>query len=576
MRVRCNERMMVMTKRRMVYLVLIGLLVSSGAFAQSAFVGDWKGTIGPDSLNLGVLVSFEESFQGLSGTIDIPAQGADGLELELSDITESNATFAIVGVPGNPTFDGILDGDVIEGTFTQGGQEIPFVLERVIEGQVSGVETINAYLGIWNGSIDEAGLDVSVTFSDANGIMQGEISIPVQSFTGALFIEDVSEDGIVFVIEGVPGNPTFEGKLEGDALSGEFRQASLQSPFALERSEEELSLNRPQEPQPPYPYLEEEVTYKNGNISLAGTLTLPEEGAPFTALLMITGSGAQDRNEELVGHKPFLVIADHLTRAGYAVLRVDDRGVGGSTGDNSESTYEDFTADILAGVDFLLAREDIAQVGLFGHSEGGMTAPIAASQSDDISFVILMAAPSVPGSEILLEQSELILRANDVGQAMIDSQIVFLNNLFVALENDDKDEIERLVTAQVTLEFEQSDEERDPDLLEQVLEAQLNVINSANYRAIVFHDPQPYLEQLKMPVLAFYGSKDLQVPPSQSAEPMQQALSNNTDATVEIFEGLNHLMQEAETGTIDEYAQIEETVNVEVLEFVTDWLDARF
>lgn len=215
-----------------------------------------------------------------------------------------------------------------------------------------------------------------------------------------------------FGLRGVPDAPVFDGTVSGTGeaarITGDFTQSGQTFPFTLERGAVQ-AVSRPQEPQPPFPYRSEAVSFQNGEVTLAGTLTLPAGEGPFAAVLFITGSGPQDRDETIARHRPFLLLTDTLTRAGYATLRVDDRGVGGSSGDLSRATYDDLTGDVLAGVASLRAHPaiDRERIGLFGHSEGGYLAPLAAARSDDVAFVIMMAGPAVPGEAVLRLQNHL-------------------------------------------------------------------------------------------------------------------------------------------------------------------------
>jgi uncharacterized protein len=464
--------------------ILFILFITTFAFmttlvsAQANFVGQWQGSIDPEGLALGIIVTFENA-ENLTGTIDIPVQGLTAAPLELSNVSEDSITFTITDIPGNPTFEGTLEENSIEGTFTQGGQNLPFRLERVAEGETPSV------------------------------------------------------------------------------------------------------VSRPQDPVPPYPYEEEEVTYQNGEITLAGTLTIPEGEGPFPAVLMLTGSGAQDRNETLFNHRPFLVLADAMTRAGVAVLRVDDRGVGGSTGDLSQATYDDLVADALAGIEFLKSRPEIddEEIGLFGHSEGGYVAPLVANKSKDVAFVILMAAPSVPGLEVLKRQNELIYEQWGATQAQIEDQLEHLEALYATITEENFDEARQLTRAQLEEQLAALPAEQQPqgEARAAYIEAQVEAVDDPIFGAFLTYDPTQALEGLDdIPVLAFYGSLDLQVPASQSESVMKDLLADNPDATVVTLEGLNHLMQPATTGGLEEYAQIETTVAPEVLELVTSWLTERF
>ena len=569
--------------------VLLMALSLGGAFAQDAFNGDWEGVIGPDGLNLSVIVHFEAGQDGLTGTVDIPAQSARGLPLEMLETTDDAVVFTIAETPGEPTFEGELtDDDLITGTFTQSGQSLPFRLERRV-AVPEDPPVVEAFLGSWVGVIgpDTLALEVGVTFEEVDGTFAGRIAIPIQSFEGLLGVRAATEQTINFVIEGVPGDPTFEATLAEDQLQGTFTQRGASYPFTLTRSDAPLSVpgSRPQDPQPPLPYREEEVTYSNGDVTLAGTLTLPEGNGPFPAMLMITGSGAQNRDEELAGHRPFLVIADAVTRAGVAVLRVDDRGVGGSGGDLSQATYADLVGDVEAGVAFLKARPDVdpKRVGLFGHSEGGYLAPLAATQTDT-AFVIMMAGPSVAGERVLELQNRLIFELADATQTDVEAQVRFLRALKEVLERSiyDKsayDEAGALVETRVAEQFASLPEDERPDeaTQAQAVAAQQENIVSPYFRSFFLYDPQPALRQLDKPVLAFYGNLDVQVPPVQSVGPLRAALrsAGNDDVTIQVFDGLNHLMQPAVRGGLEEYSQIETTVAPEVLSLVTEWLTER-
>ena len=451
-------------------------------------------------------------------------------------------------------------------------------------------------LGAWRGALGPGVIDleirVTIAADEAGTGFAGTIDIPAQGlFDFALGDVVLEGSDIAFVMPGVPGDPAFAGTLEGDRIEGTFTQGGQPLPFVLERDAEPVAL-RPQEPQPPFPYLEEEVTFASGDVTLAGTLTLPPGDARVPALLLITGSGPQDRNEEIVGHKPFLVIADHLTRAGYAVLRVDDRGVGGSTGSDGEATYQDLAGDVGAAIDLLKAhpRIDADAIGLFGHSQGGFLAPFVATERDDVAFVVLMAGPAVDGFSVLLVQNELLidraLRAleppmsDEEIEASIANQVAFVTELRDLLAAEDLEGARALVRTRIETEIAAAPEEQRPpaDQLEALVAAQSDGVTAPVFRSFLLFDPQPYLRRLTVPTLAFFGSLDLQVDAAQSEGPMREALAaaGNDDATVITFEGLNHLMQPATTGLVDEYAAIPTTIDSIVLQTVGDWLQARF
>jgi uncharacterized protein len=452
-------------------------------------------------------------------------------------------------------------------------------------------------LGAWHGALGPGVIDleirVTIAADDTGAGLSGTIDIPAQGLTGfplAEFALDGSE--IAFVMPGVPGDPAFAGVIDGDRIEGTFTQSGQPLPFFLERGAEAAAL-RPQEPLPPFPYDEQEVAYASGDVTLAGTLTLPPGDARVPALLLITGSGAQDRNEEILGHKPFLVIADHLTRAGYAVLRVDDRGVGGSTGDDASATYDELLGDVLAGVALLRdhPRVDPDSVGLLGHSQGGFLAPAAALAADGgVAFTILMAGPAVDGFATLVAQNERVIEVairaadptvsdEDVA-AVVASQIAFLEALNPLLQAEDVDGARALVRERVETELAALPAEQRPDdaTIEAMIAANQEGVVAPAFRAFLAFDPQPYLRRLTVPTLAFFGGLDVQVPAEQSEGPMREALAaaGNPDATVITFPGLNHLMQPATTGNVDEYGAIDVTIDPIVLETISEWLQERF
>ncbi len=443
-------------------------------------------------------------------------------------------------------------------------------------------QSFEPFVGHWEGSISlpTGELLIKVDLEQQGVGLAGTIDIPVQGAAGLPLDNFLIEgDSVTFVIKGVPGDPTFTGKLENGEISGDFVQGGGSFPFTLGRDEVEAP-KRPQDPTRPYPYDEREVTYTNGDISLAGTLTIPKGEGKHPAALLITGSGAQDRDESLLGHRPFLVIADHLTRAGIAVLRVDDRGVGGSTGDVSESTTADFAGDVLAGVRFLATQQriDPKKIGVIGHSEGGLIGPLAASQSPTIAFVVILAGTGVPGSEVLPRQLERMAKADGVSQERIDEQLELQQRLLALLASDKStDEIEapfrEIVALQVEMAGGAPDEQR-----EQVIEQAAAQTLNPWFRFFVTYDPRPALEQVSVPVLALNGSLDTQVDADQNLPEIEKALvrGGNKDITVKALPGLNHLFQHATTGTLAEYAAIEETFDPETLQLISDWILERF
>lgn len=440
--------------------------------------------------------------------------------------------------------------------------------------------------GHWEGEINlpqNQVLQIMVDLEEASGAWKGTIDIPSQGATD-LPLEQVAVEGpkVRFVITGVPGSPTFEGTLENGEIKGTFTQGGGSAPFRLGRHAVELT-RRPQEPRPPFPYTAEEVSYKNGDVTLAGTLTIPPGDGPFPAVVLITGSGPQDRDETVLGHKPFLILADHLTRHGIAVLRVDDRGVGGSSGSTMDSTSADFAQDALAGVRFLKSHAKIApaKIGLLGHSEGGVIAPLAASQSPDVAFLVLLAGTGVPAPGLLVAQSELISRAEGVPEDDIRKESEALREMIRILETE-KDAAARGAklreAAKQALAAAREQDVRDAGGPEAFVDGLVKSLDSPWFRFFIGYDPRPALQKVTVPVLALNGALDLQVPVAMNLPAIEKILkeSGNKDVTAKSLPGLNHLFQNAKTGSPSEYTKIEETMSPEVLAMISGWISERF
>jgi pimeloyl-ACP methyl ester carboxylesterase len=335
---------------------------------------------------------------------------------------------------------------------------------------------------------------------------------------------------------------------------------------------------RPQEPTGAIPYDEEEVKYSNitADVTLAGTLTLPRTGKPSPAVLLIAGSGPNDRNETIFGHKPFLVLADHLTKQGFAVLRVDKRGVGQSTGNYDVSTSEDFAADVLAGVEYLKIRNEVdaEQIGLIGHSEGGLIAPMVAVKSNDVAFIVLMAGGGVTGEATLYAQEALISRAMGVTEEQISHQLDFQKQVLSVIKNEsDLEKAEKLLREIVAKQLDNLPKEEQQASAE-VMEAQIKRCNSKWFRYFLTYDPITSLKHLKIPVLVINGELDSQVPSKQNLPVIAKILeeAGNRNYRIIEFPKLNHLFQTCESGSILEYGKIEETIAPVVLDTLSGWI----
>lgn len=335
---------------------------------------------------------------------------------------------------------------------------------------------------------------------------------------------------------------------------------------------------RPQEPKSAIFYDAEEVKYSNvnANVTLAGTLTLPRSEKPSPAILLIAGSGPIDRNETVFGHKPFLVLADHLTKQGFAVLRVDKRGIGESTGNYDVATTEDFAADALAGIEYLKTRKEVdaEQIGLIGHSEGGLIAPMIAVKSNDVAFIVLMAGPCVTGEAIIYAQEALISRAMGVTEEQISHQLDFQQQVLSVIKNEsDLEKAEKILREIVARQLANLPKE-EQQTSAGAMEAQMKRCNSRWFRYYLTYDPTISLKHLKIPVLVINGELDSQVSPKQNLPVIAKTLeeAGNRNYTIIEFPKLNHFFQTCETGSILEYGKIEETIAPVVLDTLSSWI----
>ena len=439
--------------------------------------------------------------------------------------------------------------------------------------------------GHWQGSLQGMVRVVVHVDRTTAGRLTGTMDSPDQGALG-LPIDTLvfSGDSLRFTMRRILGDFAGAMSADGTRIEGRWRQGGASFPLTLERLERAPELERPQEPRKPYPYAEDTVRVENpgAGVSLAGTLTTPHGVGPFPCAVLITGSGPEDRDETVFGHRPFLVLADHLTRNGIAVLRMDDRGVRGSSGRFSRATSEDFAADVTAALDFLKARHGIdpRRIGLIGHSEGGLIAPMVAAGSRNVAFVVLLAGPGLPGDSVLVLQVERATRAAGADEATIAAERRLQSRMMAALrEGRDSaavtTQVRRLFRERIAQLPEQSRRALgDPDRL---ADAQLALLRSPWMRFFVAYDPRPTLRKLRCPVLALNGEKDVQVAPKQNLGAIEATLraAGNRDFTVKELPGLNHLFQRAATGAVAEYAQIEETIAPSVLDQITDWIQAH-
>jgi uncharacterized protein len=436
--------------------------------------------------------------------------------------------------------------------------------------------------GVWWGTLQAGAQRLRVVFRlqrDADGQLRGTIDSLDQAATG-IPISEITVEGNTIRVRSDAVQGEFVGTLsdDGKQVAGVWKQGGQELPLTLTRGEPPTP-KRPQEPKPPFPYRTEEVRipHLKERFELAGTLTIPEGKPPFPAIVFFTGSGAQNRDQEVFGHKPFLVLADYLTRAGYATLRMDDRGVGGSGGDMRTATTLDFADDALSGVRYLQKRKEIdrKRIGLLGHSEGALVCAIAAAKAPrEVAFLIMLAGTGVPGEQILYRQAELMSRKAGLAEPLIERNRALQQRVFEILKRERDDAKAQDAIYEAMLQSLGAGANL-PENQKAALRAQAANYISPWFRAFITLDPAPYLRKVRCPVLALNGELDLQVDPEQNLPVIERALreGGNKRITIRRLPNLNHLFQKARTGLITEYTEIEETFNPNALEAIRKWLD---
>ena len=437
--------------------------------------------------------------------------------------------------------------------------------------------------GSWNGMLDVGGQKIRVVFhiNATETGLTATMDSPDQGAFGLPVARTEFKDPKLELVMDVP-SITYSGELKEGMIAGTFKQAGMEFPLNLQREALEKPVYiRPQEPKEPFGYRIEEVLFSNpkAGIELAGTLTLPQGEGVFPVVVLISGSGPQNRDEELMGHKPFWVIADHLTRNGIAVLRYDDRGVDGSGGETSTGTTYDFATDALAAVNYLKSRPEFSFIGLVGHSEGGIIAPIVASQSDEVDFIVMLAGTGIRGDKLLQAQGELIAQASGMEKEEVNRIMEVNAGAFrLALQAQDLASFETELRAYLKEKMDDGTIEIPEGITyDELFRMQMDSVANPWMYEFIRLDPAQWLKKVTCPVLALNGSKDLQVPAKQNFPAIGEALeeAGNKDYTLREYPGLNHLFQECETGHPDEYARIEQTFAPVVLDEMTAWIKAR-
>ena len=548
--------------------------------SSSTLEGHWAGSLQAGEAVLHLVLHVSKAEDGsFKATIDSLDQGVYGIEVTSLTQKDSTLHFDIGSVGASYEGKFAADHGSIEGDWTQGSVSLPLVFHRQAAGTRAKKpsDAIASAEGVWQGALEGNGmrlrLQLHVSHDDQKQLVAA-LDSPDQGVSGLPAIHVIQKDASFhFEIPVVSG--VYDGTLNAakTAITGSWTQNNVEQKLDFRRSDQFLELVRPQNPVKPYPYKEEEIAFPNGKakISLAGTLTLPRAPGPFPAAVLLSDSGPHDRDESIVGHRPFLVLADHLTRKGIAVLRFDKRGIGKSTGDYANATTEDFAGDAEAALVYLKTRKEVdpKKTGLIGHGEGGVIAPLVAAHSSDVAWIVLLAGPGLNGEDTLLLQSELILKTAGVDDEQIAKTREF-NKQTYALVRQEKD----TATLQAKLSDLVENSGMSASLPPAALQSQVRLMVSPWFRFSLDYDPVPTLQKTVCPVLALNGEKDLQVAPKENLAKIQKALQDggNKDFQTAELPGLNHLFQHSPTGSPTEYGSILETMAPEALNAASDWV----
>lgn len=562
-------------------LIAVTTTLAAPAASPEPIADSWHAELNIPTGKLSLIFTITQADEGnLSATMESPDQ-APGQQIPISAVTlvddHLSITIAIIGAGIEADWDD--EQQHWAGTFSQ-GIELPIIIKRGLPAAKPIIEGLD---GNWKATINRNGVDLRLILN-IHTSDQGTLANVDSPDTMAMNIpiSDLTKDGDKVsykmpIVNGVftgtltdkntiVGNWTMDG--QDDITITYTRSAETDTPVVR---------NRPQVPTEPLGYLVEEVTYENPvaeGITLAGTLTLPEGKGPFPAAILISGSGPQDRDETVFGHQPFLVLADHLTKKGIAVLRYDDRGVAESTGDYSAATSADFATDANAAFAYLLSRDDINPnaIGFVGHSEGGLIAPIAIQDNNQLAYMVMLAGPGTSSQQIARSQGRLMALSQGASEEDIAKSEKINSKITQAVaESTSNDDAKARIRAILT-----------PQAIEDlgINESQVELIiaqNSSTWiRYFLGYDPANFLPQINIPILALNGELDIQVPADENLDGLRNLLKDNPDTTIKELKGLNHLFQHATTGALGEYNDIEETFAPEAMSIIADWINKRF
>jgi hypothetical protein len=546
---------------------------------SAALDGDWSGTLQVGDVQLHLVLHLSKDSRGeWHAVLDSLDQAVYGMEVSKITHTEDTLHFELASVGAQFQGKILPDHKTIRGVWEQGGSGLPLQFEKRPPGAARTPATsISKFEGTWQGAIETGNmrmrLQLHLSHDEQSHLIAALDSLD-QSIQG-IPASQVTEKSNDLKLEISAFGAEYTGTLDAtkNKIAGNWSQNGNIEKLDFQRSDHVLDPQRPQNPSKPYPYKEEEVFFpaSGGNATLAATFTIPQGPGPFPAAVLISGSGPSDRDETIAGHKPFLVLADLLTRKGVIVLRYDKRGIAQSTGDYATATIDDFAQDVQAALQYLKARKDVdaRRLGLIGHSEGGILAALAATRSNDVNWMVLLASPATSGEKTLLRQSELIARTGGLPEEQITRSLEFDRKAYAAVRGEkDSAALEKRLATLV----DQSG--LGAAMPPAVLQAQIRTMTSPWFRQFLDYDPGPSYEKIKCPVLAMNGMRDLQVDSAENVPLLRKAFeaSGNKDVTIVEVDGVNHLFQTAQSGSPALYGAIEETMAPEVQTAIANWV----
>lgn len=574
-----------MKSSKSIILSLLFVIVTMSSAQE--IVGTWNGVLNVQGNELPIVFHIKYVDGSYISTMDSPAQGASGIAIDKT-IFEGNK-FSIDAKKMGLSYSGTFSDNTIKGTFNQGTAKLPLILIKEFPDQPKNNETkvVSESVGIigtWSGTLIVPNQELPIVFhiSKEDGKLITKMDSPAQGATG-LPTDNSYFNKNEYVVEIKKMGIRFIGTLKKGKIEGVFNQGTAKLPLTLIKKAFKR-VSKIQEPKKPYPYKSEEVKFINkeaSSIIFSGTLTLPENITNPAVAILITGSGPQNRDEEILGHKPFLVLSDYLTRNGIAVLRYDDRGVAESEGSFKDATSADFASDVEAAVSYLETRNDVVdinKIGLIGHSEGGLIAPMVASKNKDISFCVLLASPGILGKDVILTQGKRASEIAGVSQLLIDYNQKYSKKLFNLLNTFNGITLTKKIDETIIEMKKNAPKKMREEFTDEKIAKEIAQITSPWFLHFIRSNPDDFLKNVSCPVLALNGEKDFQVLPKLNLNGIEKSLikAKNNDYKIKELKGLNHLFQMSETGAMEEYGKIEETFSPIALKEISTWINKRF